>query len=166
MLAFSGHVNKVLILSYLIIKIWYCRMYDFVEFNCVLVVATSGCFQFEVFGKIRVELKWDDFIRKTNINFSSDVSTFRHLNQPRLAERLQIPLRLIELVTKLQLPVRWNYDSHLKYCFNTCMFFFLGGGGGGGSYFPYILLNGIGTMLSQLAKQSYWKLSADSSIAH
>ena len=28
------------------------------------------------------------------------------------------------------------------------------GGGGGGSYFPYILLNGIQTMLSQLAKRS------------
>ena len=39
-------------------------------------------------------------------------------------------------------------------------------GGGGGSYFPYILLNEIETMFSQLAKQSHWKLSADSSIAH
>ena len=36
----------------------------------------------------------------------------------------------------------------------------------GGSYFPYILLNEIETMFSQLAKQSHWKLSADSSIAH
>ena len=39
-------------------------------------------------------------------------------------------------------------------------------GGGGGSYFPYILLNEIQTMFSQLEKQSYWKLSADCSIAH
>ena len=38
--------------------------------------------------------------------------------------------------------------------------------GGGGSYFLYILLNEIETMFSQLAKQSHWKLSADSSIAH
>ena len=38
--------------------------------------------------------------------------------------------------------------------------------GGGGSYFPYILLNEIETMFSQLAKQSHWKLSADSSITH
>ena len=38
--------------------------------------------------------------------------------------------------------------------------------GGGGNYFPYILLNEIETMLSQLAKQSHWKLSGDSSIAH
>ena len=37
---------------------------------------------------------------------------------------------------------------------------------GGGSYFPYILLNEIQTMFSQLAKQSHWKLSADCSIAH
>ena len=41
-----------------------------------------------------------------------------------------------------------------------------GGGGGGGSYFPYILLNKIETMFSQLSKQSHWKLSADCSIAH
>ena len=40
------------------------------------------------------------------------------------------------------------------------------GGGGGASYFPYILLNEIQTMFSQLAKQSHWKLSADCSIAH
>ena len=40
------------------------------------------------------------------------------------------------------------------------------GGGGGGGYFPYILLNEIGTKISQLAKQSHWKLSADSSIAY
>ena len=37
---------------------------------------------------------------------------------------------------------------------------------GGGSYFPYILLNEIQTMFSQLAKQSHRKLSADCSIAH
>ena len=40
------------------------------------------------------------------------------------------------------------------------------GRGGGGSYFPYILLNEIQTMFSQLAKQSHRKLSADCSIAH
>ena len=40
------------------------------------------------------------------------------------------------------------------------------GGGGRESYFPYILLNEIQTMFSQLAKQSHWKLSADCSIAH
>ena len=34
------------------------------------------------------------------------------------------------------------------------------------SYFPYILLNEIETMFSQLAKQSHGKLSADSPIAH
>ena len=38
--------------------------------------------------------------------------------------------------------------------------------GGGGSYFPYILLNEIQTMFSQLANQSHRKLSADCSIAH
>ena len=37
---------------------------------------------------------------------------------------------------------------------------------GGGSYFPYILLNEIKTMFSQLAKQSLRKLSADTSTAH
>ena len=36
----------------------------------------------------------------------------------------------------------------------------------GGSYFPYIILNKIETMFSQLAKQYHWKLSADCSIAH
>ena len=35
------------------------------------------------------------------------------------------------------------------------------GGGGGGSYFPYILLNEIQTMFSQLAKQSTRVLPAD-----
>ena len=40
------------------------------------------------------------------------------------------------------------------------------GGGGGGSDFPYILLNGIETMFSELAKQSHWILSADCCIAH
>ena len=37
---------------------------------------------------------------------------------------------------------------------------------GGVSYFPYILLNEIKTMFSQLAKQSLRKLSADTSNAH
>ena len=46
------------------------------------------------------------------------------------------------------------------FCYRT------GGGGGRGSYFPYILWNEIETMFSQLAKQSHWKLLADSSIAH
>ena len=36
-----------------------------------------------------------------------------------------------------------------------------GGGGGGGSYFPYILLNEIQTMFSQLAKRSARVLPAD-----
>ena len=36
-----------------------------------------------------------------------------------------------------------------------------GGGGGGGSYFPYILLNEIQTMFSQLAKRSAKVLPAD-----
>ena len=36
----------------------------------------------------------------------------------------------------------------------------------GESCFPYILLNKIETMFSQLAKQSHWELSADCSIAH
>ena len=35
------------------------------------------------------------------------------------------------------------------------------GGGGGGSYFPYILLNQIQTMFSQLAKRSARVLPAD-----
>ena len=39
------------------------------------------------------------------------------------------------------------------------------GGGAGENYFPFILFNEIKTMLSQLAKQSHWNLSADSSIA-
>ena len=38
--------------------------------------------------------------------------------------------------------------------------------GGGGGYLPYILLNEIQTMFSQLANQSHWKLSADCSNAH
>ena len=37
---------------------------------------------------------------------------------------------------------------------------------GGGSYFPYIPLNEIKTMFSQLAKQSLRKLSADTFTAH
>ena len=38
---------------------------------------------------------------------------------------------------------------------------FKSGGGGGGSYFPYILLNEIQTMFSQLAKRSARVLPAD-----
>ena len=36
-----------------------------------------------------------------------------------------------------------------------------GGGGGGGVYFPYILLNEIQTMFSQLSKRSVRFLPAD-----
>ena len=39
------------------------------------------------------------------------------------------------------------------------------GGGGRWNYYPFILLNEINTMLSQLAKQCHWNISADSSIA-
>ena len=41
-----------------------------------------------------------------------------------------------------------------------------GSGGGGGSYFPYILLNEIQTMFSQLAKRSAKVLRADLCTAH
>ena len=40
------------------------------------------------------------------------------------------------------------------------------GGGGGGSYFPYILLNEIQMMFSQLAKRSARVLPADLCIDH
>lgn len=40
------------------------------------------------------------------------------------------------------------------------------GGGGGGRFLFHILLQGIGTMLSQLAKQSHGTSSADNFVAH
>ena len=58
---------------------------------------------------------------------------------------------------------KWPTNDQFRRSEHTLLQLFRGGGG---SYFPYILLNGIETMFSQLAKQSHWILSADCSIAH